>query len=55
MLRTVGLILWRTSVLLTSLLTYSMEQSPSWEESQFSVAQEIRRILWNPKGRYLIY
>jgi len=31
------------------LLTYSMEQSPSWEANQFSASQEILRILWNPK------
>ena len=29
------------------LLTYSMQQSPSWEANQFSASQEIPRILWN--------
>ena len=31
------------------LLTYSMEQSPSWEASRFLASQEIPRILWNRK------
>jgi hypothetical protein len=30
------------------LLTYYMEQSPSWETNRFSASQEIPRILWNP-------
>jgi hypothetical protein len=30
-------------------LTYSMEQSPSWEANWFAASQEIPRILWNPK------
>jgi len=34
------------------LLTYSMQQSPSWEANRFSASQEIRRILWNPKVHY---
>jgi hypothetical protein len=32
-----------------SLLSNSMEQSPSWEANRFSAIQEIPRILWNPK------
>ena len=40
---------------LTYLLTYSMEQSPSWEANRFSASQEILRILWNPKVRYSIH
>jgi hypothetical protein len=31
------------------LLTYSMEQSPSWEAKMSWATQEIPRILWNPK------
>jgi hypothetical protein len=38
--------------LLTYLLTYFMEQSPSWEANRFSASQEIPRILWNLKVRY---
>ena len=34
-------------ILLTYLLTYAMEQSPSWEANWFSASQEIPRILWN--------
>ena len=41
--------------LLTYLLTYSMQQSPSWEANQFSASQEILRILWNPKVHYHIH
>jgi hypothetical protein len=32
------------------ILTYSMEQSPSWEANGLSANQEITRILWNPQG-----
>jgi hypothetical protein len=35
--------------LFTYLLTYSMEQSPSWEADRFAASKEISRILWNPK------
>jgi len=31
------------------LLTYSMEQNPSWEANRFSPSQEISHILWNLK------
>ena len=39
----------------TYLLTYSMEQSPSWEAHRFSASQEIPRISWNPKVHYRIH
>ena len=32
-----------------------MEQIPSWEANWFSAAQEIPRILWNPKVYYSIH
>jgi hypothetical protein len=41
--------------LLTCLLTYSTEQSLSWEANRFSAGQEIPRILWNPKVHYHIH
>jgi len=34
------------------LLTYSMEQSPSWEANRFAASQEIHFILWNLKLHY---
>jgi hypothetical protein len=40
---------------LTYLITYAMEQSPSWEANWFSPCQEIPRILWNPKVHYRIH
>jgi len=36
-------------------LTYSMEQSPSWEANRFSASQVIPRILWNLKVHYHIH
>ena len=36
-------------------LTYSMEQSPSWEANRFSASPEILHILWNLKVQYHIY
>ena len=38
-----------------NLLTYAMEQSPSWEANRFSANQEIPRILWNPNVYYRIH
>ena len=34
------------------LLTYSMQNSPSWEANRFSANQEIPYILWNSKVHY---
>ena len=42
-------------VLLSYLLTYSMQHSPSWEANRFSASQEIPHILWNPKVHYCIH
>ena len=36
----------------TYLLTYSMEQIPSWEANRFSASQEIPRILRIPNAHY---
>jgi len=40
---------------LTYLLTYSMQQNPSWEANRFSASQESPHILWNLKVHYYIY
>ena len=37
------------------LLTYFMQQNPSWKANRFSASQEISHILWNPKVYYRIY
>jgi hypothetical protein len=34
--------------LITYLLTYSTEQSPSWAANRFLASQEISPILWHP-------
>ena len=42
-------------IYLACLLTYSMQQSPSWEAKRFSASQETPCILWNPKVHYCIH
>ena len=37
------------------LLTYFMDQSPSWESNRFTASQGIPRILRNPKTNYSIH
>jgi hypothetical protein len=37
------------------LLTYFMEQSPSWKANRFAASQEIPRVLWNPKVHHRIH
>jgi hypothetical protein len=41
--------------LLIYLLTYSMEQNPSWEARRFAASKEIPRILWNARVHYRIH
>jgi hypothetical protein len=38
--------------ILNYLLTYFMQQSPSWEANRFEASQEIAAFLWNPKVLY---
>jgi hypothetical protein len=40
---------------ITYLLTYSMEQSTSWEANRFAASEEIPRILWNTKTHCRIH
>ena len=47
--------LLRRANLLTYLLTYCLEQSPSWETNRISASQEIPRILWNPNVHYRVH
>ena len=42
-------------MLVTYQLTYSMEQSPSWEANRFAASQEIPLILWNQKDHFHIH
>jgi len=43
------LVVTRYGMLLTYLLTYSMEQSPSWEANRFTASQEIPPHFMEPK------
>ena len=45
----------QSSTFLTYLLTYSVEQSPSWEANGFLTNQEIPHNLWKPKVQYRIH
>ena len=45
----------KQNYIFSHLLTYSMQQSPSWEANWFSASQAIPRILWNLKVHYCIY
>jgi hypothetical protein len=51
-LLTIIRIVWRHTL---NHLTYSMEQSPSWEANRIVASQEISRILGNPKAHYRIH
>ena len=42
-------------ILLTYLLTYSMEHGPSWEANRFSASQDVLHISWNQKVHYRMY
>ena len=42
----------RVTQLIAYLLTYFMEQSPSWKANRFSASQEIPSTLWNRKVHY---
>jgi hypothetical protein len=48
-------LLFQLFVLLHNLISYSMDQSPSWEANQFAASQEIPCILWNPNIHYHIH
>ena len=41
--------------IITYLLTYFKQQSPSWEANRFSASREIPHTLWNPKVHYHIH
>jgi len=49
------LTLYFVCIKLAYLLTYSMQQRPSWGANQLSANQEIPHILWNPKVHYRIH
>jgi len=51
----VKVITWLVQSFQLLLLTYSTEQSPSWEANRFSASQEIPRTVLNPKVHYRIH
>jgi hypothetical protein len=46
---------WSGGHSVKSILTYSIERSPSLEANRFVAIQEIPHILWNPRVHYRIY
>jgi hypothetical protein len=50
-----GIFYSQNKLKLLYLLTYSVEQSPSWKANQFAASQEIPHISWNPKVHYRIH
>ena len=46
---------WKVGFHCGSVLTYPIEQSPSWEANRFLASQEIPHILWNPMVHYHIH
>jgi hypothetical protein len=47
--------LWATKFHTHTILTYSIQHSPSWEANRFAASQQIPRILWNLKVHYRIH
>ena len=61
-LPSVGILVFKFSAMpfilcfvLTYLLIYSIEHSPSWEVNRSTASPEIPRIVWNPKFHYHIH
>jgi hypothetical protein len=50
-----GLLLAHHQEVTVCILTYSVEQSPSWEANRFATGQETPCVLLNPKVHYRIY
>ena len=46
---------WSRQMRTANELTYSIQQSPSWEANRLPASQEIPRILWNTKVHYRIH
>jgi hypothetical protein len=45
----------KKNIMLRDVLTYSIQQRPSWEAYRSSACQKITRILYRPKVHYRIY